>query len=53
MQQIDAEPGSKLREFIDTVNSCYPEEVVRYYTPGYSQALLEKIDQVGGGRYDG
>jgi len=45
IQELDAEPGSKLKEFIDEINSCYPEEVVRYYSPGFSQTLLEKIDQ--------
>ena len=37
--------GSKLAEYIRAINECYPEEIVRYYSPGYSAALLEKIDQ--------
>ena len=37
-------PGSKLKEYVDTINSCYPEEIVRYYSPGYSDTLMEKID---------
>jgi len=37
-------PGSKLYESIKAVNECYPEEIVRYYSPGYSTTLLEKID---------
>lgn len=40
-----AESGSELRAHIDVINSCYPEEIVRYYSPGYSQTLLEKIEQ--------
>ena len=44
LQDIDAEPGSKLKEYVDTINSCYPEEIVRYYSPGYSDTLMEKID---------
>ena len=44
LQDIEAEPGSKLKEFVDTINSCYPEEIVRYYSPGYSEQLMEKID---------
>eukprot|EP00127_Corallochytrium_limacisporum_P000452 Clim_evm8s13 gene=Clim_evmTU8s13 len=45
IQEIQAEPGSQLRDYIDTINRCYPEEIVRYYSPGYSSTLLEKIDQ--------
>ena len=44
LQDIDAEEGSKLKEYIDKINQCYPEEVVKYYSPGYSETLMEKID---------
>jgi 3-methyladenine DNA glycosylase AlkD len=44
LQDVEAQPGSKLKEYVDTINSCYPEEIVRYYSPGYSEALMEKID---------
>jgi len=44
IQELQAEPGSKLREYIDLINVCYPEEIVRYYSPNYSQTLLEKLD---------
>jgi len=36
--------NSKLAEAIRTINSCYPEEIVHYYSPGYSTFLLEKIN---------
>lgn len=36
--------GSKLAEYIRVINECYPEEIVRYYSPGYSTTLLSKID---------
>ncbi|ORX42019.1 ARM repeat-containing protein [Piromyces finnis] len=36
--------NSKLAEAIRTINSCYPEEIVHYYSPGYSSFLLEKIN---------
>lgn len=39
-----AESGSKLKEYVEAINSCYPEEIVKYYTPHYSQQLLEKLD---------
>lgn len=45
LQQINAEPGSKLQEYIDAINSVYPPEIVKYYSPGYSQTLLDAIDQ--------
>lgn len=37
--------GTKLGEAIRTINECYPEEIVRYFSPGYSATLLEKIDE--------
>lgn len=44
VQEIEAEPGSPLQEYINAINSCFPEEIVRYYSPGYSEALLERLD---------
>ena len=37
--------GTKMGEFIRQINECYPEEIVRYYSPGYSATLLQKIDE--------
>ncbi|XP_030612025.1 sperm-associated antigen 6-like [Archocentrus centrarchus] len=45
VQEIEAEPGSALQEYINAINSCFPEEIVRYYSPGYPEALLERLDQ--------
>ncbi|XP_019943444.1 sperm-associated antigen 6-like isoform X2 [Paralichthys olivaceus] len=44
VQEIDAEQGSPLQEYINAINSCFPEEIVRYCTPGYSDVLLEKVE---------
>ncbi|XP_051676655.1 sperm-associated antigen 6 isoform X3 [Oryctolagus cuniculus] len=44
IQQIKAEPGSLLQEYINKINNCYPEEIVRYYSPGFSDALLQRVD---------
>jgi len=44
IQELQAEPGSKLREYIEQINACYPEDIVRYYSPNYSATLLEKLD---------
>ncbi|WIA21450.1 hypothetical protein OEZ85_000659 [Tetradesmus obliquus] len=44
VQQMAEAPDSKLKEAVDIINSCYPEEVVRYYSPSYSQQLLQKLE---------
>ncbi|XP_035474904.2 sperm-associated antigen 6-like [Scophthalmus maximus] len=44
VQEIDAGPGSPLQEYINAINSCFPEEIVRYYSPGYSEVLLERLE---------
>lgn len=36
--------NSKLQEYISTINSCYPPEIVQYYSPNYSETLLAKLD---------
>ncbi|KAM4606253.1 sperm-associated antigen 6 [Polymixia lowei] len=45
VQEIKAEAGSALQEYINAINNCYPEEIVRYYSPGYSEALLERVEK--------
>jgi len=45
VQEIRAQPGSALAEYINAINNCFPEEIVKYYSPGYSDALLERVDQ--------
>ncbi|XP_046617131.1 sperm-associated antigen 6-like isoform X1 [Neodiprion virginianus] len=45
VQEIQAEPGSMLLEFITIINCCFPEEIVRYYSPGYPDTLLEAVEQ--------
>lgn len=30
VQEIKAEPGSALQEYINAINNCYPEEIVRF-----------------------
>jgi hypothetical protein len=43
--QANALVGTKLGEHIRSINECYPEEIVRYYSPGYSNTLLDKIEE--------
>ena len=45
IQEIQAEPGSKLREYIEEINSQYPADVVNYYSPNYAENLLKKLDE--------
>ncbi|XP_060532951.1 sperm-associated antigen 6-like isoform X4 [Cylas formicarius] len=45
VQQIEAKPGTTLMEYITVINSCFPDEIVRYYSPGYPETLLEKLEQ--------
>jgi hypothetical protein len=44
VQKIVPEPGSKIREYIDLINQCYPEQAVRYYSPQYPQDLISEIE---------
>lgn len=46
VQQMAEAPGSKLKEAVEIINSCFPEEVVRYYSPSYSQQLLQKLENM-------
>lgn len=45
IQEIPAEPGTVLAEYVRAINICYPEEIVRYYSPGYCEQLLERVEQ--------
>lgn len=45
IQEIKAPPGSKLRLYIDEINSIYPQEVVQYYSPDYANTLLRRLDE--------
>lgn len=31
VQEIEAEPGTVLSEYITIINCCFPEEIVRYF----------------------
>lgn len=45
IQEINAEGNTALSEHINTINNCYPEEIVKFYSPGYPDKLLERIGQ--------
>lgn len=46
VQQMAENPGSRLKEAVDVINSNYPEEIVMYYSPSYSQQLLDKLESM-------
>jgi hypothetical protein len=43
---LTEDKNSKLQEYIATINSCYPPEIVQYYSPNYSETLLAKLDNM-------
>ncbi|XP_051173762.1 sperm-associated antigen 6-like isoform X3 [Leptopilina boulardi] len=45
VQEIRVEPDSTLSEYITIINCCYPEELVRFYSPGYQDSLLDAVEQ--------
>jgi hypothetical protein len=44
LQHPDALDLCELQEAVEIINSAYPEEIVRYYSPSYSKQLLDKLD---------
>jgi 3-methyladenine DNA glycosylase AlkD len=44
VQLLAADPASDVGAAVRAINACYPDEVVRFYTPGYSDALLDQVD---------
>mmetsp|Transcript_17957 Transcript_17957/g.56310 ORF Transcript_17957/g.56310 Transcript_17957/m.56310 type:complete len:105 (-) Transcript_17957:726-1040(-) len=46
LQELNETVGGKLTEFIQRINSCYPPEIVEYYSPNYSRKLLAKIEDL-------
>jgi len=35
---------SDMLQYTNTINSCFPPELVQYYSPNYSKQLLKKLD---------
>lgn len=44
IQELKSQDKTKLQDYIATINSCYPAEIVQYYSPNYSETLLKKLD---------
>ncbi len=45
IQEIQAEPGSKLREYMDEINSHYPPDIVNFYSPNYADNLIKRLEE--------
>jgi len=45
IQELKADDKTKLHEYIQTINACFPEDIVQYYSPNYSEKLLKKLDE--------
>ncbi|TGZ65864.1 hypothetical protein CRM22_005647 [Opisthorchis felineus] len=45
IQELKPDDKEALAEYITAINNCFPEEVVRYYSPGYVETLIERVDQ--------
>ena len=43
IQEIKAQPGSKLKDSIDKINALYPSDIVEHYKPEAVTSLLNKI----------
>ncbi|XP_068081198.1 sperm-associated antigen 6 [Anabrus simplex] len=45
LQHYPVDEKSKVKEYINIINGCFPEEIVRYYSPGYPQIFLEQLEK--------
>lgn len=41
----DSDPTGKLQEYIATINSLYPADIVQYYSPNYADTLINRLDE--------
>lgn len=48
IQEIPADAGSKLREYIDEINTHYPADIVNYYSPEYAKTLMNRLEEYHG-----
>jgi len=45
LQELNENVGGSLTELIRQINCCYPPEIVEYYSPSFSQKILDRIDE--------
>ncbi|XP_058810073.1 sperm-associated antigen 6-like [Phymastichus coffea] len=44
IQNIKALPDSNLSRLVKIIKCCFPEEIIRLYSPGYSDSLLKTVE---------
>ncbi|XP_063985632.1 sperm-associated antigen 6-like [Diachasmimorpha longicaudata] len=44
IQEIQLDPGSTLSQYQTIITSCFPDEIVRYFSPGYPETILAIVD---------
>jgi len=45
IQEVKADVGTKLHDYIDEISSLYPPDIVQYYSPNYADQLLAKLNE--------
>ena len=40
---VDGEGEVLMAEWINIINTCYPQEIVQFYSPNYAQTLIERL----------
>ncbi|KAL0213023.1 hypothetical protein RCL1_006649 [Eukaryota sp. TZLM3-RCL] len=40
----ETQSDTTIKELISVINACFPEDIVRFYSPGYSQHILQKVE---------
>jgi hypothetical protein len=48
LQELKKKVSDPLKEKIDMINTYYPQDIVKYYSPDYAANLLQKIDGFSG-----
>jgi hypothetical protein len=43
LQELKGKVGEKLVALIDQINTFYPDDIIKYYSPEYAAELLNKI----------
>lgn len=45
IQEVKADPSSRLNEYVEAINGLYPTEIVNYYSKNYEEALLSRLEE--------
>ena len=45
VQEMTADEGSELDHHIQAVRRCFPDEILKYYSPNYNEQLLDTLER--------